>query len=173
MNIKKSLAVVSAFVLALTVGLTAPPSAASANDGGSQGQNGADHADQFNGGWDGTAIGLDARPYVTSLTIDGVSQLTDVPQSPTDDFWASPVRAAIYAFNSCPTGKTPDSGECYADPNRIGITMGYGNGDSIATNFASDSAAEFGITTNSMIDLTVQMNGFKGALGWTWLSGHP
>jgi hypothetical protein len=67
----------------------------------------------------------------------------------------------------------PALGVCYLNPNRIGITLAYGTQNSVDTNFAHSSASSYGITENSEIDMTINLNSLSSLLGWTWINGLP
>jgi hypothetical protein len=137
------------------------------------GQTAADTASSSQGGWSNTTAEVAGRPYVTALSVDGVSKLTSTPTGPTDELWNSGMRVVVSATNSCKVGQVPALGVCYLNPNRIGITLAYGTQNSVDTNFAHSSASSYGITENSEIDMTINLNSLSSLLGWTWINGLP
>ena len=170
---KKITVSISAIALALSTLATTSPAQAVPEVGGMTGQNTADTATDSMGGWSNTTANVDGRPYITEFTVDGNPMLTAAPSGPRDPQWLSGLRVVVSATNSCRIGQAPAPGQCYANPNRIGITMGYGNQDSVSTNFAHSSASTYGITEDSEIDMTIYLNTLAGNLGWTWLNGLP
>lgn len=164
---------ITAALLMLTALVGIEPALAVADAGGQQGQSSADVATVSNGGWDHTTTGVAGRPFVTALSVDGVSRMTGTPSSSADDRWAGALRVVVSPFNACSLTQSPAPGQCYANPNRIGITLGYGDNNSVSTNFDYSGALSYGITENSVIDMTVNLNLLNGALGWTWLNGLP
>ena len=132
-----------------------------------------------NGSWNNATVGVIGRPFVTSLKINGTETLSGgVPDDTSDDFWATgsnQFRALVQPNNGCKDGQSPLSGQCYANPNRVGIAIGYtGNtANDIRTNFAHADATAMGIDENDEIDLTINMNAMSANLGWTWLNGKP
>lgn len=172
-NRKKFTVFVSSAALALSALVASSPANAAPEPGGMTGQNTADTASSSMGGWSNTTSLVAGRPYVTAFSVDGVSKLTTTPSSPTDAQWSTGLRVVITATNSCKVGQVPAPGVCYANPNRIGITMAYGDQDSVSTNFGHSSASSYGITENSEIDMTINLNTLAPSLGWTWLNGLP
>ena len=172
---KKFTVFVSSASLALSALVASSPANAAPEVGGMTGQNTADTASSSMGGWSNTTSLVAGRPYVTAFSVDGVSKLTTTPSSPTDIQWqgSSGLRVVVTATNSCKVGQLPAAGVCYANPNRIGITMAYGDQDSVSTNFGHSSASSYAITENSEIDMTVNLNTLAPSLGWTWLNGLP
>jgi hypothetical protein len=164
---------ISATALAFSTFAASSPAHAAPEVGGMTGQNTADTATSSMGGWSNTTSTVANRPYITAFSVDGVSKLTNTPSGPTDDQWSTGLRVVVSATNSCRVGQVPAFGQCYANPNRIGITVGYGNQDSVSTNFGHSSASIYGITENSEIDMTINMNTLAPSLGWTWLNGLP
>lgn len=120
-------------------------------------------------------MGLSARPYVTALSVDGVDQLLGTPTGVSDSSkWDSnKMQVNIGATNVCRTGQTPAQGVCYANPNRIDVAFGFNNGTNLITNFAHSSISGKGISTSSVIDVTINLNGYSTSLGWTWVNGEP
>ena len=170
---KKFTVFVSSAALALSALVASSPANAAPEVGGMTGQNTADTASSSMGGWSNTTSLVAGRPYVTALSVDGVSKLTTTPSGPTDAQWSTGLRVVVTATNSCKVGQLPAAGVCYANPNRIGITMAYGDQDSVSTNFGHSSASSYAITENSEIDMTVNLNALAPSLGWTWLNGLP
>ena len=157
-NRKKFTVFVSSAALALSALVASSPANAAPEVGGMTGQNTADTASSSMGGWSNTTSLVAGRPYVTAFSVDGVSKLTTTPSSPTDAQWSTGLRVVVTATNSCKVGQLPAAGVCYANPNRIGITMAYGDQDSVSTNFGHSSASSYGITENSEIDMTINLN---------------
>ena len=172
-NRKKFTVFVSSAALALSALVASSPANAAPEVGGMTGQNTADTASSSMGGWSNTTSLVAGRPYVTAFSVDGVSKLTTTPSGPTDAQWSTGLRVVVTATNSCKVGQLPAAGVCYANPNRIGITMAYGDQDSVSTNFGHSSASSYAITENSEIDMTVNLNALAPSLGWTWLNGLP
>jgi hypothetical protein len=164
---------ISSIALALSALVASAPAQAAADAGGSQGQTGADTATTSQGGWSNTLATVAGRPYVTALTVNGTNMLTTTPSSPTDVQWTGQVRAVVNANNACSTTQLPAQGVCYTNPNRIQVTLGFGDQNSVSTNFAHSSASAFAINENSEIDMTINMNTLAPSLGWTWLNGLP
>ena len=172
-NRKKFTVFVSSAALALSALVASSPANAAPEVGGMTGQNTADTASSSMGGWSNTTSLVAGRPYVTALSVDGVSKLTTTPSGPTDAQWSTGLRVVVTATNSCKVGQLPAAGVCYANPNRIDITMAYGDQDSVSTNFGHSSASSYGITEDSEIDMTINLNSFSSLLGWTWINGLP
>lgn len=173
---KKITVFISAIALALSAFVATSPAQAtqaSPEQGGMTGQFVADNASNQMGGWDRTDVGLAGRPYVTSFFVDGVSKLLASPNGPNDDQWSGPLRVVVSATNSCRISQVPAPGQCYSNPNRIGITMGYGDTNSVNTNFDHPGASDYNITEDSEVDITINLNGLASSLGWTWLNGLP
>lgn len=172
-NRKKFTVFVSSAALALSALVASSPANAAPEVGGMTGQNTADTATTTQGGWSNTLATVAGRPFVTALTVDGVSKLTSTPTGPTDDLWNSGLRVVVSATNSCKVGQVEAPGVCYLNPNRIGITLAYGTQNSVDTNFAHSSASSYAITESSEIDMTINLNALAPSLGWTWLNGLP
>ena len=172
-NRKRITVFVSSAALALSALVASSPANAAPEVGGMTGQNTADTASSSMGGWSNTTSTVAGRPYVTAFSVDGVSKLTTTPTGPTDAQWSTGLRVVVSATNSCKVGQLPAAGVCYANPNRIGITMAYGDQDSVSTNFGHSSASSYAITENSEIDMTINLNTLAPSLGWTWLNGLP
>jgi hypothetical protein len=164
---------VSSAALALSALVAIAPASAAPESGGMTGQTAADTASSSQGGWSNTTAEVAGRPYVTALSVDGVSKLTSTPTGPTDELWNSGMRVVVSATNSCKVGQVPALGVCYLNPNRIGITLAYGTQNSVDTNFAHSLASSYGITENSEIDMTINLNSLSSLLGWTWINGLP
>lgn len=170
---------ISSIALALSALVASAPAQAATETGQTPGQASLDTDGTNNGSWDNTLVGVAGRPFITSMKINGTETLTGgVPDDTTDDYWtagAGQFRALVQPFNACKDGQSYLSGQCYQNPNRIGIAIGYtGNTpDDIKTNFAHTDAAALGIDENDEIDLTINMNALAANLGWTWLNGQP
>src|SRR5437588_1308560 len=93
-----------------------------------------------NAGWGDMAGGVSVRPYVTSLTVINGDTSTPVISGGTPA--AAPVAdgavtAVVAPYNLCRSGQTPQRGVCYATPNRVAVTVGYGVGDALGFDFAN------------------------------------
>ena len=178
-NRKKLTVFISSFALAMSALAAAAPAQAVGENGQTPGQVSLDTDGTNNGSWFNTTVGVTGRPFVTSLKINGDEILTQIPDDTGDNFWtagSNRFRALVQPFNACKDNQLPTSGQCYANPNRVGIAIGYtgsDNEDDIKTNFAHTDASSMGIDENDEIDLTINMNAMSSNLGWTWLNGKP
>ncbi len=127
-------------------------------------------------GWGDMAGGVAARPYVVSLTVinGGVSTpvitngtTTATPVSP------GAVTTVVLPLNLCAAGQPPAPGSCYATPNRVGVTVVYGQGNTDGWDFSNPSQPVTpSIDSNSVIDMTVALNTLGKSLRWTWINGE-
>jgi hypothetical protein len=127
-------------------------------------------------GWGNSAGGVAARPYVVSLSVinDGVSTpvimngtTTPAPMVP------GGVTTVVSPINLCKTGQTPAFGVCYATPNRVALTVGYGSNGNVGVDFSSsNSPVTPTVDANSVIDMTVALNTLGKSLRWTWINGE-
>jgi hypothetical protein len=121
------------------------------------------------------AGGLASRPYVRSLRLTNGSTTTPVitdggPSAPS----VAPggVTAVVSPVNLCRTGQTPTPGVCYATPNRVSLTVGYGNGGNNGYNFADPQVPVTpAVDASTVIDMTVALNSLGRSLRWTWVNG--
>ncbi len=121
------------------------------------------------------AGGVASRPYVTSLSVinNGVSTpvITNGTTTP-PPLVNGAVTTVVAPFNLCAAGQTPASGVCYSTPNRVGLTVGYGNDANVGMDFSNPNFPVVPvINANSVIDMTVAMNTLGKSLGWTWVNG--
>ena len=134
-------------------------------------------SDQF-GSWPLLQGGLDARPYVSKLSVWNAGVETKViengtPTSPTPP--AGTIALAISPFNLCRTGQIPAPGVCYASPNRIGVTVGYQiDRGQMGYDFASPRVTLLTrVDADSEFDITLALNTLGKTLRWTWANGTP
>ncbi len=183
-------ALVLATGLALGVALLGAPSAqADPTQDGSPAQSFVDQAviggeGSTIGGWGAMDGGVDARPYVKRLSvINGADEKVAIDNT-LDVVNPAPfgnLDVTVTPYNLCAPGVTPGPGQCYATPNRVGVTIGYYNGDeTLHTNFTNPDAPEFmvyeepvTIDENTVFDLTLGLNTLGQSLRWTWVSGEP
>jgi hypothetical protein len=128
-----------------------------------------------NAGWGDLAGGVEARPYVTSLRVINGSSVTPVitnGNATATSVPAGTVTPVVSPFNLCKIGQTPSPGSCYATPNRVGLTVGYSNGDGVGNNFADPSVPVTpAVGASTVIDMTVALNTLGRNLRWTWVNG--
>jgi hypothetical protein len=129
----------------------------------------------FGAGWGDMPGGVAGRPYIVSLSVTNGGATTPViVGGTTADPSVAPgaVTAVASPFNLCRSGQTPAPGVCYATPNRVGITVGYGEGGPDGWDFANPPIAVTPrIDANSVIDLTIALNTLGKSLRWTWVNG--
>jgi hypothetical protein len=125
--------------------------------------------------WGDLAGGVAARPYIRSLSVINGATTTPVivdgaasaPATQNGD-----VTAVVAPFNLCRPGQSPAQGQCYAAPNRVGITLGYAFNGSVDTDFATpDLALRQVVDQNTVFDMTIRLNTLGRTLRWTWLNG--
>ncbi|PZR89140.1 MAG: hypothetical protein DLM67_19385 [Candidatus Nephthysia bennettiae] len=137
----------------------------------------ASDPNSFGPGWADVPGGVAARPYVVSLTVINGDVSTPVITNGTPTSAPVPagdVTTAVSALNLCRPGQTPARGTCYATPNLVGLTVGYGeNGGGFAgMDFSNpDVPVTPTIDANSVIDMTVSMNTLGKSLRSTWVNG--
>lgn len=178
---KRRLVRLTAAFACLTAGLVATGAALPANaaDDGMPDQSSLDSTQNSmtQGNWSDLSGGVAGRPYVKALSIttggtttELVANGTATTAAPTA---AGSVTAVIAPFNLCKTGTTGNN--CYASPNRVGITLGYTKSQGQAGyNFSNPTVPLIPtVTTESVIDLTIALNTVGKNLGWTWMNGTP
>lgn len=154
--------------------------------------------DTYAGLWGDVTGGVAGRPFVTSLSVtvtpaDGTAAVSktyvtggtvSTPASTT----TGDITATITPYNVCnrARGDQPNAGECYNDPNRLGVLIGYVVGqNNVGFNF-SNPVDERGTTiSNQMLDLiknpanttefdiSLNMSTWGKYLRWTWMNGLP
>ena len=132
----------------------------------------------FSGGgglWGDMPAGVAARPYVRALSVVNGADVTRVivngtPAAPSAQ--DGDVTAAVAPFNLCRAGQAPGLGQCYATPNRVGITIGYADRGAVGTDFANpDVPLRQVVGPNTVFDVTIRLNTLGTTLRWTWLNG--
>ncbi|MDA2954170.1 MAG: hypothetical protein O2976_06105 [Actinomycetota bacterium] len=149
---------------------------------------GLDQASGTSWGWSNTTFGVAGRPYIKALSVsnDGGATFTDlvVADSATAGNGWAPTAASIggqvsdvYAFitptNGCREGQAPVVGSCYAQPNRVGISLMRYDGAGWDQNFTTGASTNPAITENSVIDLAVGFHSEYSTLRWSWVNGVP
>jgi len=171
----RTLALLSMVVASLLIGQSIlSPSTANPDisNMGMQGQSELDNPSDpaTNAGWPQAAEGVAGRPFVVAASVDSTQILTNSPTAPGTESWNGNWRVVISPANVCRTGQTSN---CYASPNRVGVTVTYEVTGNNLYNFAGSSLTAAGVNANSVFDLTLNLNAFSSNLGWTWLNGQP
>jgi hypothetical protein len=129
----------------------------------------------YGAGWGDMPGGVAARPYVVSLTVVNGDVSTPVITNGTTASAPAAVGAVttvISPSNLCRSGEAPAQGVCYATPNRVALTIGYGNNDNNGWDFSNPNVPVAPtIDGNSVIDMTVALNTLGKSLRWTWVNG--
>jgi hypothetical protein len=124
------------------------------------------------------AGGLTARPYVTSLSVtnDGaITQLMSASSPTSDELGPGEVGAVVSPVNLCPAGQPAEPGHCYSTPNRVALSLVYGDDNGgTGWNFGAPRTALLATTINAdtVIDMTVALNTLGRSLRWSWLNGQ-
>ena len=131
---------------------------------------------QSQGNWSDLAGGVTGRPYIASLSVTTNGTTTQIVSNGTATTAAPTTPGAITAVisptNLCKTGSTNN---CYATPNRVGITLAYvKQAGQLGHNFSAPTATlSPAITATSVFDMTIGLNTVGKKLGWTWMNGTP
>ncbi|MEI7794047.1 MAG: hypothetical protein WCI83_05320, partial [Thermoleophilia bacterium] len=149
---------------------------------------GLDQASGSNWGWSNTTFGVAGRPYIKALSVsnDGGATFTDLvvadsatagngwaPTAASIDGQVSDVYAFITPTNGCRQGQAPTAGSCYAQPNRVGISLMRYTGVGWDQNFTTGASTNPAITENSVIDMAVGFHAEYSTLRWSWVNGVP
>jgi len=172
------ISLVAALVAACAVSTASPHVQAAAIDDGMPDQSSLDSApnSQSQGNWSDLAGGVTGRPYIASLTVTTNGVPTQIVTNGTATTAApttvGAVTAVISPFNLCKTGSTNN---CYATPNRVGITLAYvKQAGQLGHNFSAPTATlSPAVTAASVFDMTIGLNSVGKKLGWTWMNGTP
>ena len=129
-----------------------------------------------NGNWSDLPGGATARPYVKSLTVVNGSQSTPVFSGGVGaaaGVQNGDVTAVVMPFNLCRTGQAPAPGQCYATPNRVGVTLGYKTAMGLGRDFSRPSVAlRQAVTESTVFDIVIGLNTLGRTLRWTWANGE-
>jgi hypothetical protein len=127
------------------------------------------------GGWGDMAGGVASRPYITSLAVINNGITTPIINAGTTTppaASAGRVTAVVSPVNLCRTGQPAQPGMCYATPNRVALTVGYSDGDSVGYNFSQPRVPVTPtVNASTVIDMTVALNTLGQSLRWSWLNG--
>ena len=122
------ISLVAALVAACAISSASPQAHAAAIDDGMPDQSSLDSSQnsQSQGNWSDLAGGVTGRPYIASLSVTTNGTTTQIVTNGTASTAAptttGAVTAVIAPYNLCKTGS---SNNCYATPNRVGITLAY------------------------------------------------
>ena len=172
------ISLVAALVAACAVSTASPHVQAAAIDDGMPDQSSLDSApnSQSQGNWSDLAGGVTGRPYIASLTVTTNGVPTQIVTNGTATTAAptasGSVTAVVAPYNLCKTGSTNN---CYATPNRVGITLAYvKQAGQLGHNFSAPTATlSPAVTATSVFDMTIGLNSVGKKLGWTWMNGTP
>ncbi|MEI8322126.1 MAG: hypothetical protein WCG49_03325 [Actinomycetes bacterium] len=172
------ISLVASLVAACALSTTSPPVHAVAIDDGIPGQSSLDSSQnsQSQGNWSDLAGGVTGRPYIASLSVTTNGTTTQIVTNGTASTPAPTESGAITAVisptNLCKTGSTNN---CYATPNRVGITLAYvKQAGQLGHNFSAPTATPPAtINATSVFDMTIGLNTVGKKLGWTWMNGTP
>ena len=172
------ISLVAALVAACAVSTASPHVHAAAIDDGMPDQSSLDSApnSQSQGNWSDLSGGASGRPYVASLSVTTNGVTTQIVTNGTATTAAptasGSVTAVVAPYNLCKTGSTNN---CYATPNRVGITLAYvKQAGQLGHNFSAPTATlSPAVTATSVFDMTIGLNSVGKKLGWTWMNGTP
>jgi hypothetical protein len=164
------ISLVAALVVACAVSTASPHVQAAAIDDGMPDQSSLDSApnSQSQGNWSDLAGGVTGRPYIASLTVTTNGVPTQIVTNGTATTAApttvGAVTAVISPFNLCKAGSTNN---CYATPNRVGITLAYvKQAGQLGHNFSAPTATlSPAVTAASVFDMTIGLNSVGKKLG--------
>ena len=172
------ISLVAALVAACALSTASPHVHAAPIDDGMPDQSSLDSApnSQSQGNWSDLSGGASGRPYVASLSVTTNGVTTSIVANGTATTAAptasGSVTAVVAPYNLCKTGSTNN---CYATPNRVGITLAYvKQAGQLGHNFSAPTATlSPAITAASVFDMTIGLNSVGKKLGWTWMNGTP
>jgi len=172
------ISIVASLVAACALSTTSPRVHAVAIDDGMPDQSSLDSStnSQSQGNWSDLAGGVTGRPYIASLSVTTNGTATQIVTNGTASTAAPTTPGAITAVisptNLCKTGSTNN---CYATPNRVGITLAYvKQAGQLGHNFSAPTATlPATINATSVFDMTIGLNTVGKKLGWTWMNGTP
>jgi len=172
------ISLVAALVAACALSTASPHVHAAAIDDGMPDQSSLDSApnSQSQGNWSDLSGGASGRPYVASLSVTTNGVTTQIVTNGTATTAAptasGSVTAVVAPYNLCKTGSTNN---CYATPNRVGITLAYvKQAGQLGHNFSAPTATlSPAVTATSVFDITIGLNSVGKKLGWTWMNGTP
>ena len=172
------ISLVAALVAACALSTASPHVHAAAIDDGMPDQSSLDSApnSQSQGNWSDLSGGASGRPYVASLSVTTNGVTTSIVANGTATTAAptasGSVTAVVAPYNLCKTGSTNN---CYATPNRVGITLAYvKQAGQLGHNFSAPTATlSPAVTAASVFDMTIGLNSVGKKLGWTWMNGTP
>ena len=172
------ISLVAALVAACALSTASPHVHAAAIDDGMPDQSSLDSApnSQSQGNWSDLSGGASGRPYVASLSVTTNGVTTSIVANGTATTAAptasGSVTAVVAPYNLCKTGSTNN---CYATPNRVGITLAYvKQAGQLGHNFSAPTATlSPAVTATSVFDMTIGLNSVGKKLGWTWMNGTP
>ncbi len=172
------ISLVAGLVAACAIFTASPQVHAAPIDDGMPGQSSLDSApnSQNQGNWSDLSGGASGRPYVASLTVTTNGVTTQIVTNGTATTAAptasGSVTAVVAPYNLCKTGSTNN---CYATPNRVGITLAYvKQAGQLGHNFSAPTATlSPAVTATSVFDMTIGLNSVGKKLGWTWMNGTP
>ncbi len=126
--------------------------------------------------WSDLPGGLTARPYVKSLAVVNGSQRVSVFSGGVDaakGVNVGDVTAVVTPTNLCRAGQTPSPGQCYATPNRVGISFGYKTDQGLGLDFSAPTVAlNQTVTSSTVLDVVIGLNTLGTSLRWSWINGE-
>lgn len=172
------ISLVAALVAVSALSTASPQVQAAVIDDGMPDQSSLDSSQnsQSQANWSDLAGGVTGRPYIASLTVTTNGVPTQIVTNGTATTAApttvGAVTAVISPFNLCKAGSTNN---CYATPNRVGITLAYvKQAGQLGHNFSAPTATlATTINATSVFDMTIGLNTVGKKLGWTWMNGTP
>lgn len=186
----RTLRLISAALVIGALGALAPAASAYdpvANNTGANRQAGPpfDAADTSNGGWDRTTATIANRPYIAYLGITnpGFPEVTVIDNrlaavtNPAVERIGGGQYSDVYAFvsptNACNTNQTPTPGVCYANPNRVTVSLAAQTGPVAWTENMTSTSTVPNVTANSEVRLIIGFRAAYSSLRWSWVNGVP
>ncbi len=170
------ISLVAALVAACAISTASPRVHAAAIDDGMPDQSSTDTPSSQGANWSDLAGGVTGRPYIASLSVTTNGVTTQIVTNGTVTTAApttvGAVTVVISPSNLCKAGSTNN---CYATPNRVGVTLTYvKQAGQLGHNFSAPTATlSPAITAASVFDMTIGLNSVGKKLGWTWMNGTP
>ena len=119
--------------------------------------------------WKDYSGGVASRPFVTELSATTNGVTTNYITGATAPGQQYPIDGQLTAIitptNLCQSGQTNN---CYTTPNRIGVALALQSNGNANMNLGATNA----FTSDTVIDMTINMNSFGSSLRWTWMNGN-